>query len=163
MGVFGRGDRTRPWSLAARYGVPLVAVAMIVVSLIGIRGSVRAWTGDGTPGTFTAKWPDCRGNDCSWTGDFTSVDGRVHKSHVALYDGRGHRDMRKGGTRPALDTGNPMRVYGPGGYKDVPGYELLMLLSGLGALFYAGKAWRGRPRRRPGIAAAPAPRPSGRS
>ncbi|GAB2893654.1 hypothetical protein GCM10027074_72040 [Streptomyces deserti] len=118
----------------------VTACALLGVSLPNVGNVLRAATGDGVPGTFTAEQVSCvrhPGHEtCEWVGSFRSADGTQVREQVRMY-GRGRASLTAGQRVAAVDVGNPGRVYGPGGSREwiftglllVGGYGMLALLA----------------------------------
>ncbi|MDN3292806.1 hypothetical protein QWM81_01850 [Streptomyces ficellus] len=118
----------------------MAACVLLWVSLLNVGNAVRAATGDGVPGTFTARQLSCvrhPGHEtCEWVGSFRSAEGTHLRDPIRLY-GRGRDSLAAGQEIAAVDVGNPGRVYGPGGSREwiltalllVGGYGLLALLA----------------------------------
>ncbi|UQX05356.1 hypothetical protein [Streptomyces sp. RerS4] len=98
--------------------VLMAAALMLYVSLPNLGNALRAATADGVPGTFTASRLTCvqhPGHEtCEWTGTFRAAEGARAREDVKLY-GTGRGSLAMGEAAPAMDVGNPGRVYRPGG------------------------------------------------
>ncbi|MFI6509001.1 hypothetical protein ACIBCT_15455 [Streptosporangium sp. NPDC050855] len=114
----------------------LVGVFLLYLTVPGVGPAVRAARADGVPGHFTAREVTCvrhPGHEsCTWTGEFRSGDGTIHRRGVALY-GSDRESLRPGQVTAAVDVGRPYRVYGPGGSREWV-FTALLLAAGLGLL-----------------------------
>jgi len=115
--------------------VALAGAAMLFLSLPNIGPALRAARLDGSAGVFTARRLACiqhPGHEsCSWTGEFRSDDGTVHRTGVTLYGGDSG-SLRVGRHVRAVDVGRPSRVYARGSREWV--FNTILLLGGA-ALF----------------------------
>ncbi|MFC0865704.1 hypothetical protein ACFHYQ_25740 [Sphaerimonospora cavernae] len=114
----------------------LIPVFLLYLTVPNIGPVVRAARADGIAGTFTARRVDCvqhPGHEsCTWSGDFRSADGAVHRTDIALYGA--DRDMlRAGQETAAVDVGRAGRVYGPGGSMEWV-FTALLILAALAIL-----------------------------
>lgn len=116
----------------------LAAVYLLYLAVPNVRPAVRAARADGTPGVFTARRLSCvrhPGHEsCSWTGEFHSDDGRIHRTRVALH-GSDRKSLRSGTRIAAIDVGRARQVYGPEGSTEwLP--TALLLLAGVAIVVY---------------------------
>jgi hypothetical protein len=135
--------------------MPLVGLGIVV---IGVQVMTESWgviTGSGTPGTFVANKLECTTTDtvrhgsittCSFTGPFTSTDGRIH-FNVAELNGSPH-GMKPGDSAAAVYTGvtgPPPQVFGKGNLADF-GFGITLTVGGLAIfgfwVFLVVRRWR---------------------
>jgi hypothetical protein len=124
----------------------LLGAFLLYLAIPNIGPAVRAARADGDRGVFTARTVDCiqhPGHEsCSWTGEFRSDDGTIHRARVALY-GSDRDSLRPGMETEAVDVGRPYQVYGPGGSREWV-FTALLFLAGAAVLAfsYAGPLLR---------------------
>ncbi|MFJ5049787.1 hypothetical protein [Streptomyces sp. NPDC088719] len=96
----------------------LAGVLLFWLTVPNLGNAARAATADGPRGTFTAARLVCAGHSghttCEWSGTFQSLDGTQKTPNVKLY-GSDQNTFKAGQTAPAVDVGNPGRVYDPDG------------------------------------------------
>ncbi|AWL90746.1 hypothetical protein BF14_034135 [Streptomyces griseus] len=96
----------------------LLGVLLFWLTVPNLGDAARTATADGPLGTFTATRLVCAGHaghtTCEWLGTFRSTDGTVDLGNVKLY-GSDRDAFEAGRTAPAVDVGNPGRVYDPAG------------------------------------------------
>ncbi|WP_069170199.1 hypothetical protein [Streptomyces griseus] len=96
----------------------LTGTLLFWMTVPNLGNAARAATANGPRGTFTATRLVCAGHaghtTCEWSGTFRSTDNTVHSTGVKLY-GSGPDTFTAGQTAPAVDVGNPGRVYDPTG------------------------------------------------
>ena len=131
--------RSRP-SLFLSVVLMITAGYLLFLAVPNVVPSVRAARAEGTPGVFTAQRLGCvrhPGHEsCSWTGEFRSDDGQIHRAGVSLR-GSDRQSLRPGTRIRAVDVGRARQVYGPGGSREwLPTMALLAL--GVGILGYLG-------------------------
>ncbi|MGX1134215.1 hypothetical protein RKD49_006405 [Streptomyces glaucescens] len=141
----------------------VAACALLGVSLPNVGNVLRAATGDGVPGTFTARQLSCvrhPGHEtCEWVGSFRSADGTSTLESVRMY-GRGRDSLAEGRRVAAVDVGLPGRVYGPGGSREWI-FTGLLLLAGYALFALVAKRHLMPPPARPSTTAASRPVPEG--
>jgi hypothetical protein len=135
-----RVPRRRPSRLVSA-ALVLLGCVLLYVSLPNLGPVIRAATADGTPGTFTARKLTCVSHPghrtCEWSGTFTSHDGLIQRRGVGLYAG-GPDTLASGESTPAVDVGNPGRVYRPGGSREWI-FTVALLLTGYLCLAWAAR------------------------
>ncbi|MEU5716474.1 hypothetical protein AB0G71_11905 [Streptomyces sp. NPDC020403] len=96
----------------------LTGILLFWTTVPNLGDAARAATADGPRGTFTATRLVCAGHaghtTCEWSGTFRSTDNTVYDKDVKLY-GSDRDTFTAGQTAPAVDVGNPGRVYDPTG------------------------------------------------
>ncbi|MGW1764070.1 hypothetical protein ACWCQL_08275 [Streptomyces sp. NPDC002073] len=134
-----------------------LACLLLYVALPNLGNVARAATADGVAGSFTAGRLSCISHPghetCEWSGTFRSTDGTVLREGITLY-GSSRESLAIGRAAPAVDVGNPGRVYRPGGsYEWI--FTVALLLAGYGLLAYLARRHL-LPPRPPARAALPA-------
>ncbi|MER7760769.1 hypothetical protein [Streptomyces sp. NPDC097619] len=125
------------------YGSLMLAFAALLMylALPNVGNVVRAATADGVSGSFTASRLSCVAHPghetCEWSGTFRSTDGRVSREGISLY-GSGRGSLTVGKATPAVDVGNPGRVYRPGGSHEWI-FTLALLALSYGLLAYLAR------------------------
>lgn len=135
--------------------MPLVGLGIVVLGIQVMNESWGVITGSGTPGTFVANKLECSTSDtlrhgrvttCSFTGSFTSRDGRIH-FNVAELNGSPH-GMQPGDSAAAVYTGvagPPPQVFGRGNLADFA-FGVALTLGGLALVgfwvFLLMRRWR---------------------
>jgi hypothetical protein len=129
----------------------LLGAFLLYLAVPNVGPAVRAARADGQHGVFTARTVNCiqhPGHEsCSWTGEFRSHDGTIHRDGVALY-GSDRDALRPGTTTEAVDVGRPNQVYGPGGSREWV-FTALLLLAGAAILAFPYAGWLRRLVRKP--------------
>jgi hypothetical protein len=98
-----------------RYGTPLIALPLLVLTLLDVVPAYRARFGGGTPGVFTATERDCH-RACTSSGTWVSDDGTRRRDDVVLGTGAG--SPHPGESVRAVDSGDRVVVYPAGGGWD---------------------------------------------
>ena len=129
--AFDRRTSNRVWGFVWRYLTPFIAALCIITSATSIGPAWRAHEGAGLRGIVTVTQKDCGRNDCSYSGDFISPDGKDRRTGVGLASG--FSGLAVGDRVPALDDGDPNNVYPPGGGDDWI-ITTLVLVGAVGAL-----------------------------
>jgi hypothetical protein len=117
------------------------AALLLYVALPNLGNVARAATADGVAGSFTAGRLRCVSHggheSCEWAGSFKSEDGTVTREGITLY-GTAKDSLAAGKVAPAVDVGNPGRVYRPGGSHEWI-FTLALLFAGYGLLAYLAR------------------------
>ncbi|MGW5668938.1 hypothetical protein [Micromonospora sp. NPDC003776] len=145
--LMGRLDRCRYGALVADgmagsrvklllwIGLPTLAVVGLALAAPDVAPAWRARSGDGTVGTFTARYEECA-RTCTWHGDFVPDKAGTPRYDVIVY---GEPDgLIAGTTVAARDTGARRGVFAASG-----GGNSWLIFSGLavaGALAAVGWA-----------------------
>ncbi|MBG0829079.1 hypothetical protein HS041_15005 [Planomonospora sp. ID67723] len=110
----------------------LLAAFLLHLTVPNIGMTVRAARADGIAGGFTPQRMECvqhPGHEsCTWTGEFRSGDGTVHRQQIEMY-GADRYSLRPGERVAAVDIGHPSRVYGPGGSNEWVFTALVLLVA----------------------------------
>ncbi len=107
-----RRGAERRWFIAKSGFWLIVSLGFLALSTSDLPKGWDIAHGAGVPGTVTITVEDCGGKSCSYSGDFTSDDGRYHFADVP-FDG----DGTKGEQRPGIYLGQgeqPDTIYVPG-------------------------------------------------
>ncbi|OZV79989.1 hypothetical protein CA850_14760 [Micromonospora echinospora] len=89
-------------------GLPLLALLGLSLAVPDVASAWQAKSGDGTAGTFIARYETC-GRNCTWHGDFVPDEGGTPRSDVIVYDGPD--ELTAGATVAARDTGARRGVF----------------------------------------------------
>ncbi|BCL15526.1 hypothetical protein GCM10017556_32650 [Micromonospora sagamiensis] len=89
-------------------GLPFLALLGLALGVPDVAPAWQAKSGDGTAGTFTARYESC-GRNCTWHGDFVPDGGGTPRNDVIVYDGPD--ELTSGATVAARDTGARRGVF----------------------------------------------------
>ncbi|MEU4565870.1 hypothetical protein [Micromonospora sp. NPDC023956] len=89
-------------------GLPFLALLGLALAVPDVAAAWRARSGDGTSGTFTARYETCSRN-CTWHGDFVPDGDGAPRNDVIVYDGPD--GLTPGATVAARDTGARRGVF----------------------------------------------------
>ncbi|MFI6823000.1 hypothetical protein ACIBJE_18885 [Micromonospora sp. NPDC050187] len=89
-------------------GLPFFALLGLALAVPDVAAAWQAKSGDGTAGTFIARYEECSRN-CNWYGDFVPDGGGTPRNDVIVYDGPD--ELSSGATVAARDTGARRGVF----------------------------------------------------
>ncbi|MCW3841769.1 hypothetical protein ONA70_16840 [Micromonospora yasonensis] len=104
-------------------GLPVLALVGLALAALAVAPAWRARSGDGTAGTFTARYEEC-GRSCTWHGGFFPDGAGMPRNDVIVYGEPG--GLTSGATVAARDTGARRGVFAAAG-----GGNSWLLFSGL--------------------------------
>ncbi|WP_416901216.1 hypothetical protein [Micromonospora echinospora] len=102
-GTAGWGMKFLLWA-----GLPFFALLGLALAVPDVASAWQAKSGDGTAGTFIARYETC-GRDCTWHGDFVPDGGGTPRNDVIVYDEPD--GLTPGATVAARDTGARRGVF----------------------------------------------------
>lgn len=135
----------------------MVFAAILVFTGVRLPGAWRGYRGEGSLGTTIVTSQDCGRGGCSYNGDFVGRDGRRRVHHVLLQGGTHAVGDR---VSTVLSSSDEVFIKGDSSTLVIEGFAAFVAAACLlGWTVWMTDRWRsrGRSRRHPELADAPAP------